>query len=203
MTFDEFVGARLGPLLRYATVVTCDPHLAQDVVQEVLLRAQQRWRRIARVDQPEAYVKRMVLNEFLSWRRRVANRVLPMERSQLDRATPPAEDPARQMVERDALLARIAGLPPRQRAVIALRYYEGCTDVEIAQLLDCRVGTVRSHASRALATLRDGMAPPGWEARASASRATGDRTAPATAGSAAPGTPPPPTTTDVKPEEQS
>lgn len=157
VTFEEFVGARLRALLRYATVVTCDPHLAEDVVQEVLTRAQQRWTQISRADQPEAYVKRMVLNEFLSWRRRLARRMLPMRDEVLARVAPPVDDPAGQVTERDHLLELIAALPPRQRAVIALRYYDDCTDAEIAALLECGEVTVRSHASRALAALRDGM----------------------------------------------
>ena len=78
LTFDEFVRARLGALLRYAIVLTCDPYLAEEVVQEVLVRAQSRWSRIVGVDQPEAYVRRMVLNEFLSWRRRMLRRALPV-----------------------------------------------------------------------------------------------------------------------------
>lgn len=155
MTFEDFVAARLRVLLRYATVVTCDPYVAEDVVQDVLARAQARWGRIARMDQPEAYVKRMVLNEFLSWRRRLAQRVLPLGDELLARFTPAEQDPAGQVTERDHLLELIATLPPRQRAVIALRYYEDRTDAEIAELLECREGTVRSHASRALAALRN------------------------------------------------
>src|SRR4051794_7780235 len=70
MTFEEFLGARLEALLRYATVLTCDAHLAQDVVQECLIRAHARWPRICVMEAPERYVKRMIVNEFLSWRRR-------------------------------------------------------------------------------------------------------------------------------------
>lgn len=55
MTFDEFVAFRLGALLRYATVVTCDAHLAEDITQDVLVRAQARWGRIGSVDAPERY----------------------------------------------------------------------------------------------------------------------------------------------------
>ena len=152
MTFDEFVGTRLDALLRYATAVTCDPHLAEDVVQDVLVRAQARWGRIGHVEQPEAYMRRMVLNEFLSWRRRVSGRATPMGHELLDAATPIVEDPATLLVVRDAVVAMIAALPPRQRAVIALRFYEGSSDAEIAQLLGCSEATVRSHMSRALAT---------------------------------------------------
>ncbi|MFG2044228.1 SigE family RNA polymerase sigma factor [Dactylosporangium sp. NPDC048998] len=154
MTFDEFVGAQLGALLRYATVVTCDPHLAEDIVQDVLVRAQSRWGRIGAVEQPEAYVRRMLLNEFLSWRRRATRRATPVRQETLDAAAPTVEDPASLLVKRDAVVAMIAALPPRQRAVIALRFYEGSTDAEIAEMLGCSEATVRSHASRALATLR-------------------------------------------------
>ena len=70
MSYDDYVTQRLGTLLRFATVVTCDPHVAEDVVQEVLLRAYGRWDRIAAMDHPEAYLKRMVVNAFLTWRPR-------------------------------------------------------------------------------------------------------------------------------------
>lgn len=152
MTFDEFVGARLPALLRYAMVITGDHYLAEDVVQESLVRAQSRWSRISATEQPEAYLKRMVLNEYLSWRRRL--RAVPASDQTIERATRPVDDPSSGVAERDAIVGLIAALPPRQRAVLALRYYEGCTDAEIADLLGCREATVRSHASRALATLR-------------------------------------------------
>jgi RNA polymerase sigma-70 factor (sigma-E family) len=158
VTFDEFVGARLGALLRYATAVTCDPHLAEDVVQDVLVRAQPRWGRIGGVEQPEAYLRRMVLNEFLSWRRRASRQAALVRRATFDAVSPTVEDPASLLVERDAVVSMIAALPPRQRAVVALRFYEGSSDAEIAQLLGCSEATVRSHASRALATLRGARA---------------------------------------------
>ena len=154
MTFDEFLGARLVALLRYATVVTCDPHLAEDIVQDVLIRTQQRWSRISVTDQPEAYVKRMVLNQFLSWRRRRDTKALPLAAPELESAAGAGSDSTAWVVERHALLGQIAALPPRQRAVIALRYYEDRPDAEIASLLGCSEATVRSHCSRALAALR-------------------------------------------------
>jgi RNA polymerase sigma-70 factor (sigma-E family) len=154
LTFEEYLDARLTYLLRYATVVTCDPHLAQDVVQNVMLRAHERWDRIGRTDQPEAYLKKMVLNEFLSWRRR-SLRSVPM--AEMDDLGGTVGDPADSVPARDALVRLIAGLPRRQRAVIALRYFEGISDAEIARLLDCGEATVRSHASRALITLRTAM----------------------------------------------
>lgn len=162
MLFDEFLDARLVALLRYASVVTCDPHLAQDVVQEVLLRAQERWSRIGRMDRPEAYIKKMVLNEFLSWRRR-SGRSVPMAREELERVGGVTADPVDALQERQTLVGLIGALPRRQRAVIALRYFEGLSDTEIAGMLDCREVTVRSHASRALAALRAAMTTAGRE----------------------------------------
>ncbi|MEV6967431.1 SigE family RNA polymerase sigma factor [Hamadaea sp. NPDC051192] len=154
MTFDEYLTERLPALLRYATVVTCDPHLAQDVTQEVLARAQTRWARISAADQPEAYLKRMILNEFLSWRRRWRrHRTSPL---QPDSAI--AADPATEVVQRWELLALVAALPLRQRAVIALRFYEDRSDADIANLLGCSAGTVRSLSSRAVASLRIALA---------------------------------------------
>lgn len=154
MTFEEFISARLGALLRYATVLTWDPHLAEDITQEVLVRAQARWARIGGLDAPEQYVKRMVLNEFLSWRRRRSARQVPLSAEALDGLVPIAPDTTADWDERDAAMRLIATLPPKQRAAIALRFYEDLTDEQIAEQLGCRTGTVRSHISRALATLR-------------------------------------------------
>ncbi|GAB2566478.1 RNA polymerase sigma24 factor [Paractinoplanes abujensis] len=154
MTFEDFLSARLAALLRYATVLACDPHLGEDIVQEVLARAQPRWERIARADVPEAYVKRMIINELASWRRRRAAKVVPMSLSALEAAGGTADDAVAQLDERDAMIRRIAGLPLKQRIVVALRFYERLSDDEIAEQMGCRPVTVRSHASRALATLR-------------------------------------------------
>jgi RNA polymerase sigma-70 factor (sigma-E family) len=151
VTFEEFVAARLPALLRYAGALTGDRATAEDVVQEALIRAHARWRRIDGLERPEAYVRKMIANEFLSWRRRFA-RVEP----RAEVAAPPgdAPDDATAYGEREALRAELATLPRRQRAVLALRYYSGLTDNEIAAELGCSVGTVRGYASRALATLR-------------------------------------------------
>jgi RNA polymerase sigma-70 factor (sigma-E family) len=154
VTFEEFVSARLGSLSRYATVVVWDAGLAEDIVQNVLVRAQRNWARIGRLDAPERYVKRMVLNEFLSWRRRRAAHVVPLSTASLDALTAPVPDATPGHDERDAMMRLIGTLPPRQRAVIALRFYEDLPVDEIAHLLDCRPATVRSHLTRALAALR-------------------------------------------------
>ncbi len=157
VTFEEFLAARLPGLLRYAVVLTGDRELAQDVVQEALARAYARWAQVSRADSPEAYVRRMVLNEYLSWRRRWAVRqVHPVgERLVgLGDARPAGRDHAQDVVDADAMWAQLAGLPRRQRAVLVLRYYEQLDDAAIADLLGCSPVTVRSHAHKALKTLR-------------------------------------------------
>ncbi|ANZ38062.1 RNA polymerase subunit sigma-24 [Lentzea guizhouensis] len=152
--FDQFVADRIDRLLAYATAVTCDKHLAQDIVQDVLLRAARKWDRIGAMDAPYLYVKRMVTNEYLSWRRLKASKTIALERAELAQRTPPVADPADAHAERDAMRARIAVLPRKQRAALVLRYYEDCTDAQIAQVLGCTESTVRSQLSRALQTLR-------------------------------------------------
>ena len=153
MTFDEFAAQHLPSLLRYAAVLTGDRDIAQDIVQEVLARTHLRWASISRLDVPEQYVRRVVTNEFLSWRRRFA-RVVPVGEVTPRRDPGPAPDAATAHADRDALLAELARLPRRQQAVLVLRYYEGLSDAEIAQVLGCQPGTVRGYAARALATLR-------------------------------------------------
>jgi RNA polymerase sigma-70 factor (sigma-E family) len=153
VTFEEFVSSRLGALLRYATVVTWDPHLAEDVTQEVLARAQQKWARIGRLDAPEAYVRRMVVNEFLSWRRRRA--ASPLSRESLEVLAGSVPDHGSSWGDRDAVWQLIATLPAKQRAAVALRFYEDMSYEEIGEVLGCRAVTARSQVSRALQTLRE------------------------------------------------
>ena len=148
--FDEFVVARAPALLRFAYVLTQDGGRAEDLVQVALVKAHRRWQAVGRAEQPEAYVRRIIANEFLSWRRRRSSRELPT--GQLPERS--GSDGADALAERDEMWRTLAGLPPRQRAVLVLRYYEDLSDQQIADLLGCAVGTVRSSAARALATLR-------------------------------------------------
>lgn len=150
MTFEEFAATRLDAVLRFAVVLTNDRGVAEDVVQEVLIRAHRRWAQIAGMDHPEAYVRRMVVNEFLSWRRKWA-RYVPQADVEPATIEP---DPADAAAERGALLAEVAKLPRRQRAVLVLRYYEGFSDAQIADVLGCAETTVRGYAFRGLAALR-------------------------------------------------
>jgi RNA polymerase sigma-70 factor (sigma-E family) len=157
MTFEEFAAARMPGVLRFAAVLAGDRATAEDLAQEVLIRAYARWDRIGCLDRPELYVRKMMLNEFLSWRRR-SSRQIPAGGMASEPASI-APDHAAEYNEREALLAELGKLPRRQRAVLVLRYYEDRGDSEIADLLGCSPGTVRSHASRALAALRIEMSP--------------------------------------------
>ncbi|OLE23803.1 MAG: RNA polymerase subunit sigma-24 [Actinobacteria bacterium 13_1_20CM_3_71_11] len=149
--FDEFVVIRGPALLRFAHVLCGNAHLAEDLVQEVLARVHRRWDRIERMDGPEAYVRRAVVREFLSWRRRRASREAVLA-DLPDR--PVDEDAAQRHAARDEMWCLLAGLPRAQRAVLVLRFYDDLTDIEIAEVLGCAPSTVRAHASRALARLR-------------------------------------------------
>lgn len=152
---DDVVRDHLPGLLRYATILTGDGHVAADLVQEVLLRAHVRWTRIALMARPDLYLRRMVTNEHLSWRRRWHVRTIHATTDDVLAArVAPQADHAQDVVEDDAMWRRLAALPPRQRAVLVLRYYEGLDDAEISDVLGTSPATVRSHASRALAALR-------------------------------------------------
>ncbi len=153
MRFEDFAEARLPALLRYATLLAGGPHDGRDLVQEVLAKALVRWHRVGATDEPYHYVHRMLTNEFLSQRRRRRVRTVPLTHDALDGPRAPQSGPA-PTGDGGALWDLLATLPPQQRAVLVLRYYEGLGDDEIADVLGCRPGTVRGYASRALATLR-------------------------------------------------
>ena len=157
MTFEEFAATRMPGVLRFAAVLTGDRADAEDLAQEVLARVYSRWGRIGGLDRPDLYVRKMMLNEYLSWRRRSA-RQIPAGAGTLEQAST-ASDHAQQYIEREELLAELGKLSRQQRVVLVLRYYEDQGDAEIAELLGCSRGTVRSHASRALAALRVHMSP--------------------------------------------
>lgn len=166
--FEDFVAAHGAALVRLARGLLKDPHHAEDVVQDVLAKALVRWSSVQRADVPEAYVRRMVVNACTSFWRRAVRREHAHEHADLpERAT--ADDPAL-LADRDQALGLLRRLPPRQRAVLVLRHYEGLPDAEIADLLGCSAGTVRSNAHRGLATLRGLLAETGGPARAPGGR---------------------------------
>lgn len=151
MEFEEFARQRLPELVRFTTAVCADRALAEDVVQEVLLRLHRRWSQIQELDAPEMYVRRSLVNEYLSWRRKWARLVPHADLPNRDTASP---DHATELADRSMLVTELAALPPRQRAVLVMRFYGGLSDTEIAHILGCRAATVRGYASRALTSLR-------------------------------------------------
>lgn len=149
--FERFVAVTQRRLLGVAYLLTQDMPLAEDLVQEALLKVYRRWRREAMATHPEAYVRRVIVNEFLSTRRRRSSTEVAMSTSQLPESPMTGGSP----VERLTMWQALATLPDRQRAVLVLRCYEDLTDREIADHLGCAEGTVRSLAARAYATLRN------------------------------------------------
>ncbi|GHH65398.1 RNA polymerase [Streptosporangium violaceochromogenes] len=152
-SFREFVAGHQQALMRTAYLLTGDAHQAEDLLQSVLLKVLGRWSRLSRVEHPEAYARKALVNQHISWRQR---RV----RSEFPTAEPPdrlysSEDST---VVRLVMLRALMRLPPRQRAVIVLRYYEDRTERETAELMNCSIGTVKSQAHYALARLRE-LAP--------------------------------------------
>lgn len=152
ISFEQFVTSRIRQLVGLAvSLCSGDRPQAEDLVQDVLLKAHRRWDRMAPDRDPYSYVRRMLVNEYLSWRRR-GDRLVPTQNVPDVAADGP--DLATAQADRAALDAALATLAKRQRAVLVLRYYDGMVDREIAEVLGCSVGTVRGYASRALVTLR-------------------------------------------------
>nr|WP_232212838.1 SigE family RNA polymerase sigma factor [Saccharomonospora saliphila] len=147
--FEEFVESSLPGLLRYGHALTGNPHDAADLVQSVLEKIGARWNSVVRkTGDPLAYVRRSMANAHVSrWRRhRRENLVAEVPES----GTVSPTDP----FEHEPLWAALRDLPPKQRAVIVLRYYEGLSEAEIAASLGVSHGTVKSQASKALSALR-------------------------------------------------
>ncbi len=161
MTFEEYVGSRGPALVRLARLLTGDRHRADDLVQEVLGQAFVRWRSISRMERPEVYLRRMLVNANASWWRRSANHERPAPHETIadavDQRGAPAQDVGTAVAEWDALWRLLLELPRQQRAVLALRYYEDLDDTTIASILGCSPSTVRTHALRATQTLRHAL----------------------------------------------
>jgi RNA polymerase sigma-70 factor (sigma-E family) len=147
--FTQFVAARSTRLLRLAYLLTRDWASAEDLVQTALARAWFAWDRLSA--DPEPYVRRIIVHTYASWWRRRWNGEQPTE----DLPEPAISvDPYSRSDNRDELWRALGRLPKRQRAVVVLRYFEDLSEREIADVLQCSVGTVKSQASKALVRLR-------------------------------------------------
>ena len=157
--FREFVAARSGALLRTAyLLVGGDRGHAEDLLQTALTKTYLAWKRLGGIEAVEPYARRVLVNTATSWWRRRwhgerPTAVLP------ERAGPDQHD---QAIDRDLVWREVRELPPRQRAVLVLRFYEDLSEAQTADLLEISPGTVKSQTARALATLRKRLAGAGW-----------------------------------------
>jgi len=150
--FEAYVAERRPALLRWARAVAGDPHTAEDLLQASLVRVLPRWASIREGAAADAYVRRTITRQYVSWQRQ------PWRRDELvSSALPePATGPQDHPDPRDAgmVWALVLALPAQQRAAVALRYYEQLSVAETAEVLGCSTGTVKSNTSRGLAALR-------------------------------------------------
>lgn len=150
--FAGFVEARERALQRTAWLLTGDWALAEDLVQTALARTWPRWARISERDDPEIYVRKVMLNTWSTWRRRrwrgeQASVTLP--------ECPVPGDLASDVASRVAIGQALRKLTDRQRTVLVLRVFDDLSEAQVARVLDCAVGTVKSTLSQAVAKLRD------------------------------------------------
>jgi RNA polymerase sigma-70 factor (sigma-E family) len=153
--FDQFVARHVDDLVRTAYLIVWDEAEAEDLVQECLLKVARRWPRIRRLESPRAYARRVLVNLALDGARGRARR-----RSELEseaREIPIAVDPLPGIDTRAELLNALGQLPARQRTVLVLRYFNDLTEAQVAEVLGCAPGTVKSNASRGLARLREAL----------------------------------------------
>ncbi len=153
--FREFVRTRAAPLHRAAFLLCGDWHLADDLVQEALAKTFRHWRRVQLADSPDAYVRRILVNEVNRHFRR-NRRTVPLadvHGGGHDPADPSQPDASSGLARRELLLSALLALPERQRATVVLRYLEGMTEADTAATLGCSEGTVKSQAFRALNAL--------------------------------------------------
>lgn len=163
-SFDEFVRAHAGGLLRTACLITWDDAEAEDLVQECLLRVSMRWRRVQRMDLPVAYARRILLNLALAGRDRRSQRRAELAGQDFDdvngeRVDLNAEAVVRALSERSELIDALGCLTTQQRTVLVLRYFEDLSEAQVADLLGCSTGTVKSSASRGVTRLRELLTP--------------------------------------------
>ena len=157
-SFESFVASHSDNLLRTAYLVVWDLGEAEDLVQECLLRVARRWSRVGSMAFPAAYARRILVNLALDTSRRRTRRRSELSGPSVvgptDREDPSARQPFVDVEARTVLLSVVGDLPPRQRAVLVLRYFEDLTEAQTAELLGCSIGTVKSTASHALDRMR-------------------------------------------------
>jgi RNA polymerase sigma-70 factor (sigma-E family) len=146
--FVAFVEESWERYLRVARLLTGDRHRGEELLQDSLVKLYVRWRRATVRGDPHAYLRRTLVNGNISWWRR-------RRREHLVGDPPDRADPATGREHQEELRRALLSLPYRQRAVVVLRHYEDLTEREVAAVLGCTVGTVKSQNARALGRLRE------------------------------------------------
>jgi RNA polymerase sigma-70 factor (sigma-E family) len=159
--FAEFAHGRWSSLVRLGYGLTGDRGLAEDLAQTALANAYASWTRVRKADDPDAYVRRILLNSFRGGfrKRRVEE--------ELSESPPdsPVADPTGAHDNRSSVLAAVAALPPKQREVVLLRFWLDLTEAQAAATLGCSVGNVKSQTARALTKLRVSAELADWGTR--------------------------------------
>ena len=153
--FAEYARARTATLYRTAYLMVGDHQLAQDLLQEALVKTLVAWPRLRDRDDLEAYTRRVIVTTAISWRRRRSFHERPVE-ALPERSSP---DPTEVLLTHDAVVTALRSVPPRQRAAIVLRYYQDLTEKQTAEAMGCSVGAVKSQVSAGLQRLRATLGP--------------------------------------------
>jgi RNA polymerase sigma-70 factor (sigma-E family) len=149
--FEAYVRGQGAALYRAAYLLVGDRGLAEDLVQTVLASAWRRWDQVSRAEHLNDYLAKALANQAVSLRRRRGRRPEVLRASVPDTAGLDTADTAGAT---GAVMAALAQLPPRQRAVIVLRYYHDLSERDVAATLGVTVGTVKSQSSKAVRSLR-------------------------------------------------
>ncbi|GAA0958330.1 SigE family RNA polymerase sigma factor [Streptomyces rhizosphaericus] len=154
--FQAFVVGRWPRLMRTAFLLTGEQHAAEDLVQSTLEKAYVAWHRVASADDPEAYVRRVMINAHARrYRRKLREFLVPRsEDAGLTHEVADTGDRIAQADDRHTLLKALAELPTRQREAVVLRYWEDLTEIQTAEAMGCSVGAVKSNAAKGIAKLR-------------------------------------------------
>ncbi len=157
--FERFAAVHADALLRNAYLMAGDRGEAEDVVQECLLRLARKWPRVRSMEHSGAYARRVLFNLILDGGRQRARRRAELLASQPTDGFGGEGETVASLEDHVELLQALGGLPPRQRAVLVLRYFADLPADEVATILDCPPGTVKSSTSRALQRLREALDP--------------------------------------------
>jgi RNA polymerase sigma-70 factor (sigma-E family) len=156
--FAAYVRARGQHHLRVAVLLTGDWHTAEDLVQASLAKLYRAWPRLDTATDPDAYLRRIMINTHRSWWRTRWRRETPAA-DLPDQSAASGPDPADRHAAGDQVRRALATLPRQQRAVLVLRYFEDLPEAEVARLLGCSAGTVKTHTHRGLRALRTALGP--------------------------------------------